>query len=106
MLHPSTKRLIDKLSEMTRKQRVAWTEGENGTVVHDTEGYRVVITPEPHSVLLTDALGREVWRTDYEGLAGRNIVEWRPEPGLPSGWYFATLRSAKGVRTAKVEVVR
>jgi hypothetical protein len=58
------------------------------------------------TVSVTDALGREVWRTDYEGLAGRNIVEWRPEPGLPSGWYFATLRSAKGVRTAKVEVVR
>ena len=60
MLHPSTKRLIDKLSEMTRKQRVTWTEGENAAVVHDTEGYRVVITPEPHSVLLTDAMGREI----------------------------------------------
>mgnify|MGYP006186622573 CR=1 FL=1 len=60
MLHPSTKRLIDKLSEMTRKQRVTWTEGEHATVVHDTEGYRVVITPDPHTVLLTDALGREI----------------------------------------------
>ena len=60
MLHPSTKRLIDKLSDMTRKQRVTWTEGENATVVHDTEGYRVVLTPEPHSVLLTDVLGREI----------------------------------------------
>ena len=30
MLHPSTKKLIDKLSEMTRKQRVSWIEGENG----------------------------------------------------------------------------
>jgi hypothetical protein len=38
MLHPSTKRLIDKLSEMTRKQRVAWSEGENGAITHDTEG--------------------------------------------------------------------
>lgn len=60
MLHPSTKRLIDKLSDMTRRQRVAWTEGENATVVHDTEGYRVVLTPEPHSVLLTDGMGREI----------------------------------------------
>lgn len=60
MLHPSTKRLIDKLNEMTRKQRVTWTEGENATVVHDTEGYRVVLTAEPHAVLLTDALGREI----------------------------------------------
>ena len=58
------------------------------------------------TVSVTDALGREVWRTDYEGLAGRNIVEWRPVAGLPSGWYFATLRGKKGVKTAKVELIR
>jgi hypothetical protein len=58
------------------------------------------------TLVVTDALGREVWRTDYEGLAGRNVVEWRPEVSLPSGWYFATLRGKKGVKTAKVELIR
>ena len=58
------------------------------------------------TLVVTDALGREVWRTDYEGLAGRNVVEWRPEVDLPSGWYFATLRGKKGVKTAKVELIR
>ena len=55
MLHPSTKRLIDKLGDMTRRQKVAWQEGEDGNITHDTEGYRVTLTADPHAVLLTDS---------------------------------------------------
>ena len=58
MLHPSTKRLIDKLGDMTRRQKVAWQEADDGSITHDTEGYRVTLTPEPHAVLLTDSQGR------------------------------------------------
>ena len=60
MLHPSTKRLIDKLGDMTRRQKVTWQEAENGQMTHDTEGYRVTLTPDPYGVLLTDAQGREI----------------------------------------------
>lgn len=100
MLHPSTKRLIDKLSEMTRKQRVTWTEGENGTVVHDTEGYRVVLTPEPHAVLLTDALGREIESCRPEEFADDVDSHGRPYAKFVSELYREAHRHARGTEKA------
>ncbi len=100
MLHPSTKRLIDKLSEMTRKQRVTWTEGENATVVHDTEGYRVVITPEPHAVLLTDALGREIETCTPEEFADDVDAHGRPYAKFIAELYREAARHARGTEKA------
>lgn len=100
MLHPSTKRLIDKLSEMTRKQRVTWTEGENATVVHDTEGYRVVITPEPHSVLLTDAMGREIETCKPEEFADDIDSHGRPYAKFIAELYREAARHARGTEKA------
>jgi hypothetical protein len=100
MLHPSTKRLIDKLSEMTRKQRVAWTEGENATVVHDTEGYRVVLTPEPHTVLLTDTLGREIETCRAEEFADELDSHGRPYAKFVSELYREASRHARGTERA------
>ena len=100
MLHPSTKRLIDKLSEMTRKQRVTWTEGEHATVVHDTEGYRVVITPEPHTVLLTDALGREIETCTPEEFADDVDSHGRPYAKFIAELYREAARHARGTEKA------
>ncbi|MFN3911269.1 hypothetical protein [Hyphomonas sp.] len=100
MLHPSTKRLIDKLSDMTRKQRVTWTEGENGTVVHDTEGYRVVLTPEPHAVLLTDALGREIETCLPEEFADDVDSHGRPYARFIAELYREANRHARGTEKA------
>jgi len=100
MLHPSTKRLIDKLSEMTRKQRVAWTQGENGAVVHDTEGYRVVLTPEPHSVLLTDSLGREIETCLAEEFADELDSHARPYAKFVGELYREASRHARGTERA------
>ncbi len=100
MLHPSTKRLIDKLSEMTRKQRVTWTEGENATVVHDTEGYRVVITPDPHTVLLTDALGREIETCTPEEFADDVDSHGRPYAKFIAELYREAARHARGTEKA------
>ena len=36
MLHPSTKKLIDKLNEMTRQRKISWAEGDGDTVIYDT----------------------------------------------------------------------
>ncbi len=58
MLHPSTKRLIDKLIEMTDASKITWLEGEDGTCIYDTEGYRVTIGQAPSRVVLLDAGGR------------------------------------------------
>jgi hypothetical protein len=100
MLHPSTKRLIDKLSDMTRKQRVTWTEGENATVVHDTEGYRVVLTPEPHAVLLTDALGREIETCLPEEFADDVDSHGRPYSKFVAELYREASRHARGTEKA------
>ncbi|MFN7163565.1 MAG: hypothetical protein ACK4P2_01990 [Hyphomonas sp.] len=100
MLHPSTKRLIDKLSEMTRKQRVTWTEGENAAVVHDTEGYRVVITPDPHSVLLTDALGREIETCTPEEFTDEVDSHGRPYAKFVAELYREAARHARGTEKA------
>ncbi len=100
MLHPSTKRLIDKLSDMTRKQRVTWTEGENASVVHDTEGYRVVITPEPHTVLLTDALGREIETCSPEEFSDEADAHGRPYAKFVAELYREAARHARGTEKA------
>jgi len=100
MLHPSTKRLIDKLNDMTRKQRVTWTEGENATVIHDTEGYRVVLTAEPHSVLLTDTLGREIETCGPEEFADETDALGRPYGKFVGELYREASRHARGTEKA------
>jgi hypothetical protein len=37
---------------------------------------------------------------------GQNVIEWKPESNVPNGLYNVTLKSAKGVYTRKVELVR
>lgn len=100
MLHPSTKKLIDKLNEMTRKQRVAWIEGEDGSVVHDTEGYRVVLTPEPHGMLLTDALGREIETCRGDEFADEKDASGRPYAQFVGELYREAHRHARGAERA------
>lgn len=100
MLHPSTKKLIDKLSEMTRKQRVSWIEGENGTIVHDTEGYRVVLTPEPHGVVLTDAVGREIETCSPEEIADEKDAAGRPYSQFIGELFREAHRHARGAEKA------
>lgn len=100
MLHPSTKKLIDKLSEMTRKQRVSWIEGENGTIVHDTEGYRVVLSPEPHGVTLTDAVGREIETCSPEEIADEKDSAGRPYSQFVGELFREAHRHARGTEKA------
>ncbi|MAN45524.1 MAG: hypothetical protein GYB49_06545 [Alphaproteobacteria bacterium] len=100
MLHPSTKRLIDKLSEMTHKQKVAWQEGENGQITHDTEGYRVTLTPDPCAVLLTDALGREIETCSPDDFAKEVDANGRPYTQFVSELYLEARRHARGAEKA------
>lgn len=100
MLHPSTKKLIDKLGEMTLKQKVAWIEGEDGTIVHDTEGYRVVLSPEPHGVVLTDAVGREIETCTPEEIADEKAADGRPYSQFLSELFREAHRHARGTEQA------
>lgn len=100
MLHPSTKRLIDKLDEMTRKQRVSWEESENDAVTHDTEGYRVALTAAPHTLYLTDALGREIETCTPEDFAGETDSSGRPYADFVAELYREAHRHARGAEKA------
>ncbi len=100
MLHPSTKKLIDKLSEMTRKQRVAWVEGEDSTIVLDTEGYRVILEPAPHQVILTDPLGREIETCSPEDFEGESDAQGRPYAQFVAELYREASRYARGTEKA------
>ncbi len=106
MLHPSTKMLINKLSEMTRKQRVEWDEAENGQIIHDTEGYRVILTPAPHSVMLTDVLGKEIETCTPEEIAAEADTDGRPYSQFVSELYREASRHARGTERAIDAVLR
>lgn len=58
MLHPSTKKLIDRLAEMTALKQIDWAETENGGVVYATEGYSVHLTDSPPQVVLATEKGK------------------------------------------------
>ena len=100
MLHPSTKRLIDKLDGMTRKQRVGWEESDNGSIKHDTEGYRVTLTAAPHSLLLTDTLGREIETCTPEDFAGETDANGQPYTDFIEALYREAHRHARGAEKA------
>ncbi|MEZ5986530.1 MAG: hypothetical protein R3B94_11330 [Hyphomonas sp.] len=100
MLHPSTKRLIDKLDEMTRKQRVGWQESDDGAVRHDTEGYRVTLTAAPHALLLTDTQGREIETCSPEDFVGETDATGRPYAEFIEDLYREAHRHARGAEKA------
>jgi hypothetical protein len=100
MLHPSTKKLIDKLSEMTRRQRVSWLQGEDGKIYHDTEGFRVILTPEPHQVLITDALGKAIESAADAEFAGITDAHNRPYAQFVAELYREADRCARGAERA------
>jgi hypothetical protein len=100
MLHPSTKRLIDKLGDMTRRQKVAWQEADDGSITHDTEGYRVTLTPEPHAVLLTDSQGREIETCTPAEFADDIDKDGRPYTMFVEELYREAKRHARGAEEA------
>jgi hypothetical protein len=61
---------------------------------------------EALSIQVTDAFGRELWRSDVDGNIGVNKVEWKINADLPSGWYFVTIKGKNGMRISKIEVLR
>ena len=100
MLHASTKRLIDTLGDRTRKQRVSWVETDDGSVTHDTEGYRVIITPEPHTVLITDALGKELDEVTPDEYADAKDADGRPYAMFMNELFREASRHARGTERA------
>jgi len=61
---------------------------------------------ETLSIQVTDAFGREVWQSDFDGKAGTNQVEWKITSDIPSGWYAITVKGKNGLRISKIEVIK
>jgi hypothetical protein len=61
---------------------------------------------EALSIQVSDAFGREVLQSDFDGNIGVNKVEWKINADLPSGWYFITVKGKNGLRISKIEVLR
>ncbi len=68
MLHPSTKKLIDRLAEMTELGKLDWTEGENGSLVYSTEGYSVCLPEGAQEIIIQSIDGKELERAATEAL--------------------------------------
>ncbi len=100
MLHPSTRKLIEKLQEMTDKRRITWAEGEEGRSVYDTEGYRVSVNAEPAELILSDALGKELERADAELLASTPADSGGTFADIISTMASEAQRIARGTETA------
>ena len=69
MLHASTRKLIDRLAEMTELGKLDWTEGENGSVTYSTEGYSVSLTNAPNELVITSKDGKQLEHATREELA-------------------------------------
>ena len=67
-IHPSTKKLIDRLYDMTLERKIAWKQGADGSVVYDTERYRVSLVGSPTEVILSSDTGAELDKADHEEL--------------------------------------
>ena len=104
MLHPSTKRLLDRLAEMTRQRKIDWTETETG-VAYQTEGYSVVLTDEPQSMQLLSRDGNVL-----EDVGADAIGATATEEGESYREIFASLareasRLARGTESAIDDVL-
>jgi len=76
MLHPSTKKLIDRLCEMTLQRKIDWVSGERpGVLAYDTEGYRVLLDGNPAALSLCDALGNELERATQADIAATQHID-------------------------------
>lgn len=100
MLHPSTKKLIDRLAAMTAQKKIDWIEKDNGDVLYATEGYVVRLTPEPPRVLLSTEGGKAL-----EDATATVLTATPHDDGGTYGTLVATLardacRDARGTESA------
>ena len=101
MMHPSTKKLVDRLHAMTTQGKIEWAEGEDaGSLVYDTEGYRVVLSGSPTNVLLTDNNGNELERVDADELLQTPHADGGTYDAIVASLATEAQRIARGTETA------
>lgn len=101
MLHPSTKKLIDRLCEMTLQRKIDWVSGDqNDTLAYDTEGYRVILERAPPALVLCDALGSELERADEPALTATKHIDGSTYLALLETMRAEAARIARGTEDA------
>ncbi|MCR9078652.1 MAG: hypothetical protein NXH78_06080 [Hyphomonadaceae bacterium] len=100
MLHPSTKKLIDRLAEMTELGKLDWAEGENGALVYSTEGYSVCLPDGSGEVILQSIDGKELERAAADELASTMSEAGTPYAQIVAEMGAEAARFARGTETA------
>jgi hypothetical protein len=100
MLHPSTKKLIDRLAEMTERGKLNWEEGENDAVVYATEGYSVALTNAPDELIITSKDGKQLERADEAELAEATTETGGSYTEIVANMKREASRIARGTETA------
>lgn len=106
MLHPSTKKLIDRLSEMTLQRKIDWVSSDMpDTLAYDTDGYRVLLEGNPASLVLCNSLGTELDRADVDVLAATKHIDGGTYETLMSSMRDEASRIARGAEEAIANVL-
>lgn len=100
MLHASTRKLIDRLAEMTELNKLDWSDGENGHINYATEGYSVSLTEGPNEVIITSKDGKELERANAEELAGTQNEDGVAYTAIVAAMTKEAARIARGTETA------
>lgn len=100
MLHPSTKKLIDRLSDMTARGKLTWKEGHDDSVVYATEGYSVALSTAPHELIITSKDGKELERATTEELAATPLESGGTYTEAIASMRAQAARIARGTETA------
>lgn len=100
MLHASTKKLIDRLAEMTDLAKLDWTEGDDGNITYSTEGYSVSLTETPNEMVITSIDGKELERAGAEELANTPAEDGGTYADIVAAMTKEAVRVARGTEAA------
>lgn len=100
MLHTSTRKLIDRLSEMTELGKLEWTETDDGNIAYATEGYSVTLTEQPNEVIITSKDGKELERATTEEIAATDSEDGGSYTSIVAAMTKEAARVARGTEAA------
>jgi hypothetical protein len=100
MLHASTRKLIDRLAEMTELNKLDWTESDAGQIIYSTEGYSVSLTEEPNELVITSKDGKELERANAEELAATQNDDGVAYTAIVGAMTAEAARIARGTEAA------
>ena len=100
MLHASTRKLIDRLAEMTDLSKLDWTESDDGQISYSTEGYSVSLTESPNEVVITSIDGKELERASAEDLAATQDDAGQSYTAIVASMTAEASRIARGTERA------